>query len=90
MLQIIARRGCLLPYEYDLRAVTLQFDSKRSMFLSLLDVLGSFLSCRQATDQLVDSYAVATSHVSMGGSMESSEARLQNLMKISLWQPASC
>jgi len=43
----------------NIRAVTLQFDAKRNIFLSLLDARCSFLTCRQQPGQTVDSY-VAT------------------------------
>ena len=39
-----------------IRAVTLQFDSKRNPFLSLLDAQASFLSYRQGQHQTPDSY----------------------------------
>ena len=39
-----------------IRAITLQFDSKRNSFLSLMDARTSFLTCRQGRQQTTDSY----------------------------------
>jgi hypothetical protein len=39
-----------------IRAVTLQFDSKRNSFLSLLDARTSFLTCKQGQQQTTEAY----------------------------------
>ena len=39
-----------------IRAITLQFDAKRNIFLSLLDARNSLLTCRQAQHQTTESY----------------------------------
>ena len=39
-----------------IRAITLQFDSKRNSFLSLMDARTSFLTCQQGRQQTTDSY----------------------------------
>jgi hypothetical protein len=39
-----------------IRAVTLQFDSKRNSFLSLMDARTSFLTCKQGQQQTTEAY----------------------------------